>query len=93
MTEVNTKRAEPFVQHVGGRLAAAVLRAGVGDQLHAEGGGVVVRGLLGVADGEDDRVHSLDREGVGLPGGVGSVVCSQSLQSWPQAPSVPQGAQ
>ncbi|MGY4277986.1 hypothetical protein ACVILE_004166 [Streptomyces sp. M18.1] len=63
------------LQDVAGGLAAAVLRSGVGDQLHAEGGGVVVRCLLGVAHGEDDRVHSLDREGVGLPGGVGSVVC------------------
>ena len=64
------------LQDVTGGLAAAVLRSGVGDQLHAEGGGVVVRRLLGVAHGEDDRVHSLDREGVGLPGGrVGSVLC------------------
>ena len=39
-----------------------------------------MRGLLGVADGEDDRVHALDREGVGLPGGVGGV-CAWS-QSW-----------
>lgn len=62
-------------EHVRGGLAAAGLRSGVGDQLHAEGGGVVVRRLFGVAHGEDDRVHSLDREGVGLPGGVGSVVC------------------
>ena len=62
------------LQDVAGGLAAAVLRSGVGDELHAEGGRVVVRGLLGVAHGEDDRVHSLDREGVGLPGGVGSVV-------------------
>ena len=52
------------LQHVGGGLAAAVLRSGVGDAAHAEGGGVVVRGLLGVAHGEDDRVHALDREGV-----------------------------
>ncbi len=64
------------LQHVTGGLAAAVLRSGVGDQPHAEGGGVVVRRLLGVAHGEDDRVHSLDREGVVLPGGrVGSEVC------------------
>lgn len=65
-------------QDVTRGLAAAVLRSGVGDQLHAEGGRVVVRGLLGVAHGEDDRVHSLDREGVGLPGGFRAGVQSLS---------------
>lgn len=65
-------------QYVTRRLAAAVLRSGVGDQLHAERRRVVVRGLLGVADGEDDRVHSLDREGVGLPGCFGGGVQSLS---------------
>lgn len=63
------------LQDVRRRLAAARLRSGVGDEPHAEGRGVVVRGLFGVAHGKDDRVHSLDREGVCLPGGVGSVVC------------------
>ncbi len=63
------------LQDVRRRLAAARLRSGVGDEPHAEGRGVVVRRLFGVAHGEDDRVHSLDREGICLPGGVGSVVC------------------
>lgn len=66
------------LQDVARGLAAAVLRSGVGDQLHAEGGGVVVRRLLGVAHGEDDRVHSLDREGVCLPRGLGGVVSGLS---------------
>lgn len=58
-------------EHVGSRLAAAVLRARVRHELHAEGGRVVVGGLFGVAHGEDDRVHPLHREGVGLARGVG----------------------
>lgn len=61
-------------QDVTRGLPAAVLRSGVGDELHTEGRGVVVRGLLGVADGEDDGVHALDREGVGLARGVGGGV-------------------
>ncbi len=61
------------LQHVARGLAAAVLRSGVGDQSHAEGGRVVVGGLLGVAHGEDDRVHPLHREGVVLPHGSGGV--------------------
>ncbi len=59
------------LQDVGGGLAAAVLRSGVGDELHPEGGGVVVGGLLGVADREDHGVHSLDGERVGLTRGGG----------------------
>lgn len=57
-------------QDVAGGLAGAVLRSGVGHELHAEGGRVVVRGLLGIAHGEDDGVHALHREGVGLTRGV-----------------------
>ncbi|GAA3061299.1 hypothetical protein GCM10020000_50550 [Streptomyces olivoverticillatus] len=79
------------LQDVTGGLAAAVLRSAVGDALHAEGGGVVVGGLLGVADGEDDGVHPLDREGVRLPCGVGG--CDPWSESWPQRLSDPQGAQ
>ena len=38
------------------------LRPPVRDQGHSEGGGVVVGGLLGVADHETDVVDPLDRE-------------------------------
>ena len=62
------------LQDVAGDLPAAGLRAAVGDEPHAEGRGVVVRRLLGVAHGEDDRVHALDREGVRLARGKGCVV-------------------
>ena len=51
-------------QHVLGVVAVALLRAAVGDQGHAEGGRVVVRRLLGVADQEGDVVDALHREGV-----------------------------
>ena len=45
-------------------VALAVLGAAVGDELHAPRGLVVVRGLAGVADDEDDRVPAGDRERV-----------------------------
>ena len=45
-------------------VAVAVLGPAVGDELHAPGGLVVVRGLGRVADDEDDGVPAGDREGV-----------------------------
>ena len=45
-------------------VALAVLGAAVGDELHAPRGLVVVRGLAGVADDEDDGVPAGDRERV-----------------------------
>ena len=57
-------RAGP--QHEGLVVAVAVLRAGVGDELHAPRGLVVVRGLGRVADHEDDRVPAGDREDVAV---------------------------
>ena len=45
-------------------VADAVLRAGVGDELHAPGALVVVRGLGGVADDEHEGVPAGDRERV-----------------------------
>ena len=51
-------------QHEGLVVAVAVLRAGVGLQLHPPGRLVVVRGLGRVADDEDDRVPAGDREDV-----------------------------
>ena len=45
-------------------VAVAGLRAAVGDQLHPEGGLVVVRGLGGVADDEHQGVPPGHREGV-----------------------------
>jgi len=47
-------------------VAVAVLGARVGDEVHAPCGLVVVRGLGGVADDEDDRVPPGDREDVAL---------------------------
>jgi hypothetical protein len=55
-------------QHVGAVVAVAGLRAGVGDQLHAEGRPVEVRGLRGVADDPHQRVPAGDGERVA--GGV-----------------------
>ena len=52
-------------QHVGLVVAVAVLGAGVGDELHPEGGLVEVRGLRRVADDEDDRVERGHGERVG----------------------------
>src|SRR5436305_1135858 len=48
------------------RVAGTGLGAAIGRDPHAEGGGVVVRCLLGVAHDEVDVVDSLDREGVGV---------------------------
>ena len=45
-------------------VAGAVLGAGVGDELHAPGALVVVRGLGGVADDEDEGVPAGDGERV-----------------------------
>ena len=53
-------------QHERLVVAVAVLGAGVGLELHAPRGLVVVRGLGGVADAEDDRVPAGDREDVAL---------------------------
>ncbi len=53
-------------QHERLVVAVAVLRAGVGLQLHPPRGLVVVRGLGGVADDEDDRVPAGHREDVGV---------------------------
>ena len=53
-------------QHERLVVAVAVLGAGVGLQLHAPRGLVVVRGLGGVADDEDDRVPAGDREDVAV---------------------------
>lgn len=50
------------LQHVHRLVRASVLRAPVRDPAHPERGRVVVGGLLGVADGEDDGVHTLDRK-------------------------------
>ena len=47
-------------------VAVAGLRAGVGDQLHAPRGLVVVRGLGRVAHDEDDGVPAGDREDVAV---------------------------
>ena len=52
------------LQHERLVVAVAVLGSGVGDQLHAPGARVVVRGLGGVADHEDDRVPAGHREDV-----------------------------
>ena len=52
------------LQHERLVVAGAVLRAGVGDELHAPGALVVVRGLGGVADDEDEGVPAGDRERV-----------------------------
>jgi hypothetical protein len=59
-------RARP--QHVGQVVAVPRLRAGVGDQLHAERRLAEVRGLGGVADDPHERVPAGDRERVA--GGV-----------------------
>ena len=53
-------------QHEALVVAVAGLGAGVGLELHAPGGLVVVRGLGGVADHEDDRVPAGHREDVAL---------------------------
>ena len=53
------------LEHVGRLVPAAGLRAAIGDAAHAEGGGVEVRGLPGVADGEDYGVHASHRESIG----------------------------
>ena len=66
-------RAGP--QHEGLVVAVAVLRAGVGHQLHAPYRLVVVRGLGGVADDEYDSVPSVHREWV-----VALVVLDQADQ-------------
>ena len=50
----------PGPQHVGLVVAVAVLRPRVADELHAPGALVVVRGLGGVADDEDDGVQVLE---------------------------------
>jgi hypothetical protein len=55
-------------QHVGEVVAVAGLRTGVGDQLHAEGRLVEVRGLRGVADDPHQRIPAGDGERVA--GGV-----------------------
>ncbi len=62
-----TKRIEPerSTNDLWSRLPC--LRAGVGLQLHAPRGLVVVRGLGGVADDEDDRVPAGHREDVARP--------------------------
>ena len=53
-------------QHERLVVAVAVLGTGVGLELHAPRGLVVVRGLGGVADAEDDGVPAGDREDVAL---------------------------
>ena len=53
-------------QHEGLVVAVAVLGTGVGLELHAPRGLVVVRGLGGVADHEHDRVPPGDREDVAV---------------------------
>ena len=55
----------PRAQHERLVIAVAVLGPGVGLELHTPRGLVVVRGLRGVADDEDDRVPARHREGVG----------------------------
>ena len=52
-------------QDVLGVVAVALLGAAVGDDVHAEAGRVVVRGLLRVADVEPHVVEALERERVG----------------------------
>ena len=47
-------------QDVFGVLAKALLRSAVRDALHAEGGGVIVSGLFGVADIETEVVPPFD---------------------------------
>ena len=59
-----TNRIEPERSTKRLVVAVAVLGAGVGLELHAPRGLVVVRGLGGVADDEDDRVPPGDREDV-----------------------------
>ena len=54
----------PGLEDVGLVVAVAGLRPAVGDEVHAPGGLVVVRGLGGVADHEDDRVPPGDGEDV-----------------------------
>src|SRR6478752_5383976 len=61
------------LEDVGLVVAMPGLRPPVGDQLHAPGGLVVVRGLCRVADDEDDGVPTGDREDV-----LGFVVGDQS---------------
>jgi hypothetical protein len=55
-----------LLQDVGGAVAAAGFGAGVGDQLHAEGGAVEVGGLAGVADVELDVVGAVEGEESGV---------------------------
>ena len=54
------------LQHEGLVVAVAVLRTGVGDELHAPDVLVVLRRLRGVAGHEDDRVPAGDRERVAV---------------------------
>ena len=54
-----------LLEDVGGAVAKAGLGAGVGDELHAEGGAVEVGGLAGVADVELDVVGAVEGEEVG----------------------------
>ncbi len=51
-----------LLQDVGGAVAEAGFGAGVGDELHAEGGAVEVGGLAGVADVELDVVGAFEGE-------------------------------
>ncbi len=54
------------LEHVRVVVAVAGLGAGVGDEVHAEGGHEEVRGLRRVADGPHDGVPAGDGERVGL---------------------------
>jgi len=59
-----------LLEDVGGAIALAGLRAGVGHQGHAEGGAVEVGSLTGVADVELDVVGTLEGQEVGGEGGL-----------------------
>src|SRR4029450_479083 len=52
------------LEHVLGVVAETLLRTAIGGARHPEGGRVVVRGLLGVADQEMDEIDPLHRERV-----------------------------
>src|SRR4029450_2578173 len=53
------------LEHVLGVVAETLLRTPIGGARHPEGGRVVVRSLLGVADQEVDEIDRLHREGGG----------------------------
>src|SRR5207249_3107858 len=63
------------LQHVHRLVGVAGLRAAVSGPPHAEGGRVVVRRLLRVADREHHGVHADDGKAGGIEGVGGPVLC------------------